>query len=170
MRQLARGALAQWAAARSAAGLASVAVLLAAACGGAPGESDANTATSQNPRPATGVFFPERLPGGDDMLAELSGKLVVDDRGCLRVEHDGASHTVVWPAGYEVEKADGKTRMIDGKGEVVARAGQPVSMGGGETPLGDNRTVDKPTLRELRERCPGSYWVATAPVRMPGRG
>lgn len=87
-------------------------------------------------------------------------------RGCLRVRQDGVSLVIIWPTGFKAENAGGEVRVLNGQGEITARAGQAISMGGGETPLGENEAVDKQTLQELRERCPGSYWVATPPIRM----
>lgn len=162
----ARSAAARRAGGMIAAGLASVAVLLAVACGGGPGGSDANAAP-QSSGTDSEVFFPERLPGGEDMLAQTRGKLVLDGRGCLRVRRDGASPTIVWPTSFEARRASGEVKVVNGKGKTVAQVGREVLMGGGEGALKGTKIVDKPTRRELQERCPGSYWAAAPPVRMP---
>ena len=101
------------------------------------------------------------------MLSEVRGKLVIDDRGCLRVRHTGGSPAVVWPAGFEPEVGSDGMRVLDGEGRVAARVDEAVRMGGGETGISENGAVDDWTERELRERCPGRYWIAAPPVRMP---
>jgi len=58
--------------------------------------------------------------------------------------------------------------MGNGSGRVVARVGEWVRMGGNplDGPLKASNVVGgETTVRELRERCPGAYWVAT-PDRM----
>ena len=140
--------------------------LLAAACGAGPGQH-AHTPPTTAPSAAPGVFFAGRLPGDDDMLAEIRRKLVLDDRRCLRVSRDDVSPTIVWPTSFEARKASGEVKVVNGKGKTVARVGREVLMGGGEGALKGTKIVDKPTRRELQERCPGLYWVAAPPVRMP---
>ena len=114
-----------------------------------------------------GVFVAERRPGGEYMLSEIRGELVLDERGCLRVRHRGVSSVIVWPSGFEPERSDGGVRILDREGEVVAKVGEAVYMGGGGTPIRGSEAVDDGTRRELLKRCPGSYWVAATPVRIP---
>ncbi len=102
------------------------------------------------------------------MLAEIRGELILDERGCLRVRHQGGgSPVIVWPSGFEAERSDGGVRILDREGKVVAKVGEAVYMGGGGTPIRGNKAVDDRTRRELLRRCPGSYWVAGSPVQMP---
>ena len=143
--------------------------LLAAACGAGPAQH-ANTPTTTASSADPGVFFAERLPGGGDMLSEVRGKLIPDDRGCLRVRSVGGSYAVVWPAGFESDRGGGGVRVLDRGCRVAARGGKAVHMGGGESPISGNGAVDERTERELRERCPGTYWIAAPPVGMPGPG
>lgn len=167
----------RWAAARLATALALAAVSVAAACGegaGAPAhgptESSApgsSGSAASAPPQVSGVFFAERRPGGEDMMAEIRGQLVLDHAGCLRVRYGGGSSVIVWPTGFEPEKVDGEVRVLDGKGKVVARVGERAYMAGGGTPIRGNRAVDERTRQELLERCPGSYWIAAEPVRIP---
>jgi hypothetical protein len=116
------------------------------------------------------VFFAERLPGGEDMLSEVRGKLIPDDRGCLRLHSVGNSYAVVWPAGFEPAQGGGGVRVLDRGDRVSARVGKAVHMGGRESLISGNGAVNERTERELRERCPGTYWVAAPPVGMPGLG
>jgi hypothetical protein len=139
--------------------------LLVAACGaGQPADTRPTEAPSTVPR----VFFAERRPGGGDMLSEVRGELVLDGRGCLRVRSGGDSDAVVWPAGFEHNERGGEVRVLDRGGRVTARVGETISMGGGESAISGNGAVDERTERGLRERCPGTYWIAAPPVRMRG--
>lgn len=165
------------AAARLVTGFALAAVSLAAACGGdTPAQGPDESATTKASGPTAGassdvpgVFFAERRPGGEDMLSEIRGELVLDERGCLRVRYRGGSSVIVWPTGFEPDRADGEVRVLDREGKVVARVGEAVDMGGGETPIQGNKAVDDRTRQELLKRCPGAYWVAAPPVRIPRR-
>jgi hypothetical protein len=143
-------------------------LVLGAACGTGPTAEGADVTKTTGPSSAIpGVFFAQRPPGGADMLAEIRGELVLDERGCLRVRHRGGSSVTVWPSGFELERSDGGVRILDREGEVVAKVGEAVYMGGGGTPIRGNEAVDDGTRRELLKRCPGSYWVAATPVRIP---
>jgi hypothetical protein len=139
-----------------------------------PAQSSGETPTaraSSSPAGASsrvsGVFFAERRPGGEYMLSEIRGELVLDERGCLRVRHQGYSPVIVWPSGFEAERSDGGVQILDREGKVVAKVGEVVYMGGGGTPIRGNKAVYERTRRELLERCPASYWVAAPPVQMP---
>jgi hypothetical protein len=137
------------------------AFLLAPACA-APGPPTTSTANVPE------VSFAERQPGGEHLLSEIRGELILDDEGCLRVRtRSGARDVVVWPADFKADEADGEVRVLDSQGRVVARVGEAVYMGGGESPVSDNEAVDERTRQELRERCPGTYWIAAPPVRIP---
>jgi ABC-type glycerol-3-phosphate transport system substrate-binding protein len=81
-------------AARLATGLALLAaVSLTAACGGgttAQGSNETRTTRASAPATTTSsavpeALFAERQPGGEDMMAEIRGELILDDEGCLRV-------------------------------------------------------------------------------------
>jgi hypothetical protein len=145
------------------------AVLLAtAACGTGPGAGGDQTTASAR---ATEVFFPQQRQGGELMMAEISGKLILDDEGCLRLEeHPGHADTVpVWPAGFELDTSSGEVRVLDEEGRVAARVGKEVYVGGGGIPKDQVTLADEQMLRELFERCPGQYWIVGSEVRMLDR-
>jgi hypothetical protein len=48
---------------------------------------------------------------------------------------------------------------VNGEGRVVAEVGKEVFMGGGQVGL-PKEVVSPRTARELRNRCPGDYWIA----------
>jgi len=134
---------------------------------GTPARGGTGTQTASG---TSEVFFPqvrEGLGGGPD--AAMAGKLVVDGGGCLRLQPGG--WVPVWPADLRLETGGGKVRISNSGGRTVAEVGKKVFMGGGEFRLPPN-VVDPRTVRELRSRCPGHCWLATAPStsspRVPG--
>jgi hypothetical protein len=129
-----------------------------------PEGSDADgSATAAPSRPAE-VLFPRVRRGLDGgPTAGMGGKLFVDEKGCLRLDpRRGSSWVPVWPAGLDLERRGGKARIVDGEGRVVAEVGKEVFMGGGQVGL-PKEVVSPRTARELRDRCPGDYWIAVAP-------
>lgn len=154
--------------------------LASTACGGdtaAQGDDEASTAgTSASPAAVSstvpGVFFPVRQPVNGYMMAQIEGKLVLDDRGCLRLRYEGDGSLVpVWAPGFGVDDSAGEVRVLDAKGRVVARVGDEVNLGGGEGPPAERLpAVDGRTKRELRDRCPGEYWLASPDVDVIRQG
>ncbi len=100
-------------------------------------------------------------------MAEVSGKLVLDDEGCLRIEeHPGHTDTVpIWPAGFELDTSGDEVSVLDEEGRVVATVGEKVYMGGGGVPKDRVTLADERMLRELYKRCPGEYWIVGSEVR-----
>jgi hypothetical protein len=122
--------------------------------------------TVPEPSHETEVFFPKQPQKTNAyMMAEFRGELLLDERGCLRVRWPGHGSVVpVWPPGFEAEASGGHVSVLDGRGRIVGRVGEPIYMGGGEVPPeGGN---DQEMVRELRERCPGNYWLAAPEVRI----
>lgn len=103
-------------------------------------------------------------------VAKTRGELILDDDGCLRVRNaaDRTDYVPVWPADFGVDREDREISSLDGKGHIVARVGEVVYMGGGELgrTLAGIRVVDEQAKRELRERCPGIYWLVGTGVTM----
>ena len=97
------------------------------------------------------------------MTAGIRGKLVLDDRGCLRVKDpaDRVSVVPVWPAPFELDTEGEDVRVLDASGRVVAQVGREVYMSGGEV----GRSLEG--KRQLQERCPGVYWIIGTEVRIP---
>jgi hypothetical protein len=157
-----RGGVRTERAARTLAAALTLAAVSLAACG-----ADPPTGGGETTAPAR-VFFPQQPPGGESMMAETSGELVLDDEGCLRVKatpkDPGA--TPVWPADYELDANGDEIRVLDEEGRVAAKVGEEVYMGGGEIPKGQVTLTDEQMLRELFERCPGEYWIVGSEVRM----
>jgi hypothetical protein len=151
------------AARRLATALTLAAVLLTAACGGGPDPGGDETTSAQGAE----VFFPRQQAGGESMMAEVSGTLVLDDEGCLRIEeHPGHTDTVpIWPAGFELDTSGDEVSVLDEEGQVAATVGEKVYMGGGGVPKDRVALADERMHRELFERCPGKYWIVGSEVR-----
>lgn len=126
-----------------------------------PGGSDPR-GSSSDPE----VFFPRQAFGGEGgMMALTEGRLTLDGEGCLRIETPGYAPVPVWPADFGLDTGDDGVRVLDREGRLVGRVGQKISLGGGGIPKGTlegNDLLDKRTLDELLERCPGGYWLVTA--------
>jgi len=122
---------------------------------------------SPDPSSAAGAFFPKQRPdpiGYPD--ARGSGRLVVDEAGCLRMKagEDDLGRVPLGPSGFELDITGGNIRVLDGNGRVAARVGEEVVMAGGDVPreaLEGNNVLDERTKRLLFERCPGPYFLAS---------
>jgi hypothetical protein len=145
--------------------------LAAAACGAAPGTQDQTTTASS---PPVEVFFPKQTEpvrfGYDEAL---SGELVRDGEGCLRVRYQGGAVVPLWPPDLEPSVKGDEVRVLDGEGRTVGQVGAKIDMGGGgirEDALTED-ILDRRTKRELLERCPGGYFlVQEGTVRVPRQG
>lgn len=153
-----------------------VVLLLSVACGSASRDYTENAAatTTVQDRATTEtsdqkVFFPKQKPAANEMLSAsygTSGKLVIDDRNCLRLEARNASYVPLWPSNFDLNTTGEDVHVADGEGKVVGRVGGRVSAGGNG--VGDSlkglKSVSKQLQRKLPERCPGPYWIVGPPV------
>lgn len=121
------------------------------------------------------VFFPQKKPADPDGLgasARLRGKLVVDEKGCLRIGpgRGRPGITPIWPSYYRLSTKGGEIRVLDGEGKFVARVGGRIDTGGGmarypdtTAPLEGGRVVSKQVARKVSRRCPGRYFFINPP-------
>ena len=157
------------------------------ACGAGPAAErpattpspDATTGEAKLTRSDQEVFFPqERATGGPIAVpsARGSGRLRLDDEGCIRMTIPGEGPEsgwvpVVWPSYLELDTGGGKVRILDRRsGRVVAEVGKRVIMGGGEITreaLRENGIMEEEQVSELFERCPGDYWMVGEGVQIP---
>lgn len=165
-------------------GMAAVFVaLLAAACTAGPsqdGDSPAapsSTTTVTTPQTSTNpeVFFPTVRALNAVPEAGLEGKLVLDQKGCLRIKAAADVRGVVplWPSYFKLDTEGGDVRVLNEDGRVVAQVGERVFMGGGqigEKTLRGNDLMGERELRELRERCRGIHFLVGEGTHIPGRG
>lgn len=148
--------------------------LMGAACGAQP-SAEGSSAT---PGPAAATA-PETTAvselGGDVVFLNQSesvdhiptsmggGELAVDGKGCLRMGPQGdrrPNFVPVWPPDYSLDAGGERMRILDGEGWVVARVGDEIRVGGGPaSSLEAVVDVDEQQGREIRERCPGSYFI-----------
>lgn len=96
---------------------------------------------------------------------------MLDEEGCIRI--DGGADTpdtlLLWPSYFKLSAEGGELRILDGDGDFVARVGGRIDTGGGEMQHGETtpretfqalrRGLGEDMARELRERCPGPYWL-----------
>ncbi|MCB8928224.1 MAG: hypothetical protein H6652_21675 [Ardenticatenaceae bacterium] len=101
------------------------------------------------------IYFPRQAPAVAGMDALLEGTLVLDDNGCLRVQHESVSlaeaPVVIWHYDFSLEIEGETITVLNGNGEPVGRVGEWSRMGGGES-----SAIAEP---EMPEACPGPYWI-----------
>ncbi len=101
------------------------------------------------------IYFPKQAPAAAYMEALLEGILILDDNGCLRVQHESMSlaeaPVIIWHYDFSLDINDEEIIVLNGDEEPVGRVGEWTRMGGGET-----RSIDEP---EIPEGCPGPYWI-----------
>lgn len=101
------------------------------------------------------IYFPRQAPAVAGMDALLEGTLVLDENGCLRVQHESVSLTdapvVIWHYDFSLEIDGEEIMVLNGDGEPVGQVGEWTRMGGGES-----RTINEP---QMPEACPGPYWI-----------
>ncbi|WP_420642207.1 hypothetical protein [Candidatus Leptofilum sp.] len=101
------------------------------------------------------IYFPRQAPAVAGMDALLEGTLVLDDNGCLRVQHESVSLTeapiVIWHYDFSLEISEEAITVLNGEGEPVGRVGEWTRMGGGES-----NAIAEP---EMPEACSGPYWI-----------
>jgi hypothetical protein len=112
------------------------------------------------------IYFPHLAPSLVYHQVAFSGRLVLDDAGCLRLQpaQDGeAAPLIIWPHDYhprlaENSGADNGIEILDGRNGVVASTLETdiVSWGGSHTTTfsGPGMPIDA---------CPGPYWLL-API------
>jgi hypothetical protein len=81
-------------------------------------------------------------PGDDAMTAAVTGRLVLDDGGCLQLQtKDGGAVDLVWPADFEATtQRVGPTdqiRVYDPGRDIVARSSDTIQLGGGMADPGE---------------------------------
>jgi hypothetical protein len=120
------------------------------------------------------VFLARQAPDPDGFATALiSGELVLEGRGCLRIARQrGPSPVPVWPSGYEARVEGDEVRVVNGRGRTVARVGEGIRAGGGEAEsLNELGAVEREEAREIQERCPsGKYWLVGGGVKTTPRG
>lgn len=101
------------------------------------------------------IYFPRQAPTNIHMDALLKGQLILDDKGCLRVEAEGSEGLlVIWHYEDMLRVTAEAIEVLNGDGQVIARVGEPISMGGGE----GGAMIDIPGMPI--DGCPGPYWIA----------
>lgn len=101
------------------------------------------------------IIFPRQAPAVAGMDALLEGTLILDENGCLRVQHESMSPAeapvIIWHYDFSLAINGEEIVVLNGDGEPVGRVGEWTRMGGGESP-----TIIEP---EMPQACPGPYWI-----------
>ena len=118
-------------------------------------ESNSGGLTEYNGPDGQTITFLRQAPAVAGMDALLEGTLVLDDNGCLRVQHENLpldeAPVVIWHYDFTLSVTDDEILVQNGTGEPVGRVGEWMRLGGGES-----RTIVEP---ELPAACPGPYWI-----------
>lgn len=123
------------------------------------------------------VFFIKQRPGSLSAGVSVSGRLIVDQGGCLRLrtfnEQQPPDYLLVWPPEYTLGAEDGEILILDGDGHLKARIGDKISVSGAglsgatgnisDEQLGRERNVPK----ECRQ---GAHWVVGEEVSLVEQG
>lgn len=107
---------------------------------------------------AATVFLVQTAPPEAMMEALYEGRVVRDERGCLRTEGDSPA-TVVWPFGFTLEESGADLRVKDASGRVLGRIGERFRFGGGQVPSNGYGFLPEPARTTAATRCPGDVWI-----------
>lgn len=111
------------------------------------------------------LLFLRAKPALDEQMVgseRLTGKLVsYDYRRCLHLQTESGpgSYTLLWPAGWSVQVADGRATVVDEAGQAMARLGDTVSLRGRPVPQTMESPVYSQLIAELPGDCVGASWV-----------
>lgn len=109
---------------------------------------------------ASGVrLITQNVVPAASMDALFRGRLLLDDRGCIRLDSEDDA-TVVWPHGFTAERTVEGIVVWDAEGALFGRVGEELSFAGGEVSTlheGMGFTEDDRSL--AMQHCPGRYWI-----------
>lgn len=90
------------------------------------------------------------------------GGLHVDGDGCIRLTEGAGQTTVLWPAGFTVDRRGDDIEVIDAQGSVAGNLEQEFEMAGGELPyLHESLGFTQEDQELAFSRCPGNFWLVT---------
>ncbi|OGJ43986.1 hypothetical protein A2272_05130 [Candidatus Peregrinibacteria bacterium RIFOXYA12_FULL_33_12] len=93
----------------------------------------------------TSIIFPTQdKPATEWMQALLSGKLLIDNDGCVRI----GDSLIIWPYEFSLKNINGVYTVFDNLGKAVGNIGDQIKISGGE----DSSYTD--------QKCQGPYWEA----------
>src|SRR5688572_6031590 len=106
------------------------------------------------------IFLARSQAATAEMEALFTGRVAVDDVGCLRLDTDDR-HTVVWPSGFTLRvEDDGTAYVISADGRRVGGIGGYFELGGGEVPaLHEDVSLSPADRAAALSACPGRYWI-----------
>lgn len=129
-------------------------ILVLVALAGCPAPTAVDTGPDANV-----LFLVQAQPGGPVMDALYTGRVAIDQRGCLVLDGSPGRETLVWPFGFQLRRDKVSLSVHDRDGKEVLGVGDLTRFGGGfvsELPQG---LLAPAMARAAVERCPGGYWV-----------
>lgn len=99
------------------------------------------------------IYLPRQAPTEVYLEAEVDGRLILDENGCLRLEDERSDEQrlILWHAGHSLRFGDG-IEVLNDSGEVIARVGEEIYGGGGYL---DSQAPAIPGMPI--DACPGPY-------------
>ena len=96
-------------------------------------------------------------------LVQYRGSVVVDEAGCMRLDLEAPDNaTIVWPSGTTVWMR-GETRILRNEfGREMLDIGERGRFSGGDAAALEELTdLTSEEREDVRDRCPGPYWLVT---------
>ena len=154
-----------------------VVALALSACGSSPAAGGDAYSVEQKSVGDEKVYFIKQRPTRGELDIHMeslaNGKLMVDERGCLRLKTaygDGPGDLLlVWPEGFEMSTENGPILILNGEGRVKARVGAEIQVGGGPIPASSAGGSYEQLGRErgVPEECRrGPHWVIGGEVHL----
>ena len=105
------------------------------------------------------VFLIKQQPGSLPAGITDGGRLIMDDKGCLRIKDkgdEGPGYLLVWPPHYSLSAEGGEIRILDGKGRVKARVGDEIKVSGAGLESDKQLNQERDVPEECRR---GVHWI-----------
>lgn len=110
-------------------------------------------------------------PAAQQVVGQVEGEVLLDDRGCLRLRTDRFAEDsergepmLIMPEGYAYRT--GGTReplsVVGPRGEVTFRVGEAVVLRAGDVDSLGDIGIGSSVARRLEDQCPGSYLYVDA--------
>ncbi len=129
---------------------------------GATGKTNETSGTDPLTKPEVVFIRQKPVEGvGQVMAALATGRVVVDDAGCIRLKNRGSydGDLIVWPPGYSMQTEGVKVHIVKEDGETLARVGDRVELGGGQIPAHPGVREMYEKHLEIPQKCTGPLWI-----------
>lgn len=99
-------------------------------------------------------------PQNDYMEALISGTLIVDINGCVKIE----DYNIIWPYGFQV--CNNNREICDSKGISMAKLNAQIKLSGGERTSIPKEEFEKHIILETDRTCEGNFWLVGEEIGM----